>query len=131
MKKRWILFAICLIAHTGLSLWLVTSGQFPKGYLYFFLVFFLLWEGLALILVPAKFASLSGMERWGDGICAAFTLLMGITLLIFPRFFGMLPPILIAGALGVELALAAVCLGVVYGSLRFLDQQEREEWEDD
>lgn len=65
MKKRWILFAICLIAHTGLSLWLVTSGQFPKGYLYFFLVFFLLWEGLALILVPAKFASLSGMERWG------------------------------------------------------------------
>lgn len=49
----------------GLSLWLVTSGQFPKGYLYFFLVFFLLWEGLALILVPAKFASLSGMERWG------------------------------------------------------------------
>lgn len=40
MKKRWILFAICLIAHTGLSLWLVTSGQFPKGYLYFFLVFF-------------------------------------------------------------------------------------------
>lgn len=50
---------------------------------------------------------------------------MGITLLIFPRFFGMLPPILIAGALGVELALAAVCLGVVYGSLRFLDQRER------
>ena len=43
----------------------------------------------------------------------------------------MLPPILIAGALGVELALAAVCLGVVYGSLRFLDQREREEWEDD
>ena len=120
MKKRWILFAICLIAHTGLSLWLD-----------FFLVFFLLWEGLALILVPAKFASLSGMERWGDGICAAFTLLMGITLLIFPRFFSMLPPILIAGALGVELALAAVCLGVVYGSLRFLDQREREEWEDD
>ncbi len=129
MKKRLILLAICLIAHTILSFWLVASGQFPKGYFYFFLIFFFLWEVLALVLVPAKFSSLSSMGHWGDGICAAFTLLIGITLLVFPNLFGALPPIFIAGALGVELALAAVSLGIVYGSLRFLDQ--REEWEDD
>lgn len=131
MKTRLSFFLICAAAHSALSLWLTRSGLYPKGYFSFFLVFFLLWELLAIFLVPLKFSGLSSMGQWGSGICGLFSLLMLATLLLFPRFFGELPPILIAGALAVELLLAGVSLGIVYGSLRFLDQREREEWEED
>ena len=127
MKKKLLLFVSCAAVSFAALFIFSRFSFYSSSNIRFLLMFFLCWEAICIFLIPAKFSFLKTSGKWGSGIALVFSILMAACVLLFPIYLDFLPFWALGAALLVLLLLALVSLSIVYGSLKFLEQQDSQD----